>query len=326
MIIARSPLRISIGGGGTDLPSYYKRYGGFLIAAAINRYIFLGINRTFTDDYFLKYSTLERVKTIDKIRHPIIREALRLHDVAPPIEMVSLADIPSGTGLGSSGSFTVGVLRAIYAYKRQYASAQTLAEEACHVELDVLERPGGKQDQYVAAFGGLICLEFEQSGAVHVSPLNVSDEMTMHLEDHLLMFFTGYSRSSETLLQDQTVRTDQNDSAMVENLHVVKQLGLAIKDALEKGNATEFGRLMHEHWLHKRTRSPGISNSCIDQWYALGLANGAVGGKLIGAGGGGFLVFYAKDRRTLRKVMAEQGLQEVRYRFDHDGASVMARD
>lgn len=326
MIIARTPLRISIGGGGTDLPSYYKRHGGFLIAAAINRYIFLGINRTFTNDYFLKYSTLERVKTLDEISHPILREALRLHTVEPPIELVSLADIPSGTGLGSSGSFTVGVLRAIYAYKREHASAQTLAEQACHIELDVLGRPGGKQDQYVAAFGGLICLDIEPNGTVHVSPLKLSDEMMTHLEDHLLMFFTGYSRSSETLLQDQTVRTEQNDDSMIQNLHFVKQLGLAIKDSLEKGDTDGFGRLMHEHWLHKRARSQQISNSCIDQWYAVGLANGAIGGKLIGAGGGGFLLFYANDRRALRAAMAGQGLQEVRYKFDHDGSSVLVRN
>lgn len=326
MIIARTPLRISIGGGGTDLPSYYTRHGGFLIAAAINRYIFLGINRTFTDDYFLKYSSLERVKTLDEIQHPIFREALRLHDVKPPIEVVSLADIPSGTGLGSSGSFTVGLLRAIYAYKREHVSAQALAEEACHIELDVLGRPGGKQDQYVAAFGGLICLDLKPHGPVKVSPLKLSNDMATHLEDHLLMFFTGYSRNSDTLLRDQTTRTENDDASMVANLHFAKDIGLAIKDTLEKEDPEGFGHLMHEHWTHKRDRSPGISNPCIDHLYKIALASGALGGKLIGAGGGGFLLFYANDRRLLRKAMVDQGLQEVRFRFDHDGAVVTVRD
>jgi D-glycero-alpha-D-manno-heptose-7-phosphate kinase len=326
MIIARTPLRVSLGGGGTDLRSYYEKYGGLIIAGAIDKYIYVGINRTFADDYFLKYSLHERVKTIDEIEHPILREALRLHGVAPPIELVSLADIPAGTGLGSSGTFTVSVLKAIYAYKREYVSAQTLAEEACQIEIEVLGRPVGKQDQYAAAFGGLTCLEIRPDGTVEISPLKVSNETLAHIEDHLVMFFTGYSRDSESLLVDQKRRSERGDSAMLENLHFIKQVGVETKAALEAGDTMEFGRLMHEHWLRKRTRSDGMSNPCIDRWYSVAMANGAVGGKLIGAGGGGFLLFYARDHRSLRKAMAQEGLQEVRFKFDHDGSTVLVRD
>lgn len=326
MLITRTPLRISIGGGGTDLPSYYERYGGFVISAAINKHIYIAINRTFTSDYFLKYSSLERVKTLDEVKHPIFREALRMHSIQPSYEIVSVADIPAGTGLGSSGSFTVGLLRALYALKRQYAAAETVAEEACHIEINVLNQSIGKQDQYIASFGGLVCMEFQPSGKVNVSPLNIPNETTRHLEDHLLMFFTGYSREAASLLNDQKVRTESKDNAMIDNLHYVKQLGMKIKDALESGAMVRYAELMHEHWLHKKARTSGMSNQCIDRWYDVGMANGALGGKLIGAGGGGFLLFFAEDRGALRKAMAREGLEEVRFQFDHDGSTVMVRD
>jgi D-glycero-alpha-D-manno-heptose-7-phosphate kinase len=326
MIMTRTPLRISIGGGGTDLPSYYSRFGGFVISAAINRYVYITLHRTFRKNFIIKYSRLEEVDSVGAIQHPIIREAFGLHKMEPYIEMVSMADIPAGTGLGSSGTFNVGLLRAIYAYKREHITTQSLAEEACHIELDLLKEPIGKQDQYIAAFGGLICMDYAKDGTVSVSSLRISRETLHDLEDNLLMFFTGYSRSASNVLSDQKARTEKDDGAMLDNLHFTKELGLKIRQALEEGKSDHFAKLMHEHWLHKKKRSSAISNDQISAWYDLGLANGALGGKLIGAGGGGFLLFYAQDRVALRKAMANAGLVEVRFSFDHEGSKVMVTD
>jgi D-glycero-alpha-D-manno-heptose-7-phosphate kinase len=326
MIITRTPLRISIGGGGTDLPSYYGGFGGFVIAAAINKHIYVGINETFSGGYFLKYSAQEHALTLDEIRHPLIREVLRLHEVPPPIEVVSMADIPAGTGLGSSGAFTVGLLRAVHALKRKYVDPGVVAEEACQIEIDVLKQPVGKQDQYIAAFGGLACFEFSEDGEVQVSPLNASNGTLYDLEEHLVMFFTGYSRNASMVLDDQKTRSEIGDAAMLDNLHHIKQLGQCIKLALERGEVRRFGELMHEHWLHKKERSPGTSNERINHWYEVGRENGAVGGKLIGAGGGGFLLFYAEDRDALRRAMSREGLREVRFGFDHEGSKLLVRD
>jgi D-glycero-alpha-D-manno-heptose-7-phosphate kinase len=326
MIITRTPLRISIGGGGTDLPSYYSRYGGFVISAAISRYLYITLHRTFKPNYIIKYSHLETVDAVDQIQHPIIREAFRLHSMQPYVEMVSMADIPAGTGLGSSGSFNIGLLRAIYAYKREHITTQSLAEEACHIELDLLKEPIGKQDQYIAAFGGLVCMEFNKDGQVHVSPLRIATETLHDLEDNLLMFFTGYSRSASNVLQDQKQRTEGEDAAMIENLNFTKELGRQIGKALEAGNTDEFARLMHEHWVHKKKRSSAISNDQISAWYDLARENGAAGGKLIGAGGGGFLLFYAEDRKRLRQAMADAGLVEVRFSFEQEGSKVIVSD
>jgi D-glycero-alpha-D-manno-heptose-7-phosphate kinase len=326
MIITRTPLRISIGGGGTDLPSYYRHFGGFVIAAAINKHIYVGINETFSGGYFLKYSSLEHSPTIDEIRHPLIREVMRLHEVPPPVEVVSMADIPAGTGLGSSGAFTVGLLRAVHALKRKYVDPGIVAEEACKIEIEMLQEPVGKQDQYIAAYGGLACFEFLPDGEVRVNPLNVSNGTLYDLEEHLLMFFTGYSRNASVVLDDQKVRSEAGDHAMLDNLHFIKQLGQCIKLALEQGDTRRFGELMHEHWLHKKTRSPGTSNEGINRWYDVGRENGAIGGKLVGAGGGGFLLFYAEDRDLLRRAMLREGLREVRFAFDHEGSKLVARD
>jgi D-glycero-alpha-D-manno-heptose-7-phosphate kinase len=326
MIITRTPLRISIGGGGTDLPSYYQQFGGFVIAAAINKHIYVGINETFSGGYFLKYSSLENAATIDEIRHSLIREVLRLHDVPAPIEIVSMADIPAGTGLGSSGAFTVGLLRAVHAMKRKYVDPTVVAEEACKIEIETLQQAVGKQDQYIAAYGGLACFEFLQNGEVRVNPLNISNGTLYDLEEHLVMFFTGYSRNASVVLDDQKVRSEMGDPAMLDNLHFIKQLGQCIKLALEQGDTRRFGELMHEHWLHKKKRSPGTSNDGINRWYEVGRENGAIGGKLVGAGGGGFLLFYAEDRDLLRRAMQREGLREVRFAFDHEGSKLLARD
>jgi D-glycero-alpha-D-manno-heptose-7-phosphate kinase len=326
MIITRTPLRISIGGGGTDLPSYYRRFGGFVIAAAINKHIYVGMNETFSGGYFLKYSSLEHAPTVDEIRHSLIREVLRLHEVPAPIEVVSMADIPAGTGLGSSGAFTVGLLRAVHALKRKYVDPGVVAEEACKIEIETLQQPVGKQDQYIAAYGGIACFEFHESGEVTVNPLAISNSTLYDLEEHLLMFFTGYSRNASAVLDDQKVRSEQGDAAMLDNLHFTKQLGQCIKLALERGEARRFGELMHEHWLHKRGRSPGTSNDGINRWYDIGRDNGAIGGKLVGAGGGGFLLFYAEDRDALRRAMTREGLREIRFGFDHEGSKLVTRD
>ncbi len=323
MIITRTPLRISIGGGGTDLPSYYRRFGGFVISAAINKHIYVGINETFGGGYFLKYSALEHADALDDIRHPLIREALRMHDVRPPVEIVSMADVPAGTGLGSSGAFTVGLLRAIHAFKRKYVDPGVVAEEACKIESEILREPVGKQDQYIAAFGSLACFEFCEDGEVKVSPLKVSNSTLYNLEDRLMMFFTGYSRNASAVLDDQKVRSELGDNQMLENLHFTKQLGQCIKLALEQGNARRFGELMHEHWMHKKERSPAMTNEGINRWYEIGRENGAVGGTLVGAGGGGFLLFYADDRDRLRNAMVKEGLQEFRFKFDHEGSKLL---
>ena len=327
MIITRTPFRISIGGGGTDLPSYYEQYGGMLISAAINRYVYISLhNRTFTPDYVIKYSQIERTQTAEEIKHRIIREVFLKHNIEPGIEMVSVADIPAGTGLGSSGSFTVGLLKAVHAFKRQHITAHNLAAEACEIEIDRLKEPIGKQDQYIASFGGLSCMTFQRNGRVEVSPLQVSNETLHDLEDNLLMFFTGYSRSASEVLQDQKKRTEKQDQSMVENLHFIKEIGIKIKEQLESGDVFGYAQSMHEHWLHKKQRSKGISNQHINDWYDLARENGAIGGKLIGAGGGGFLLFYAEDKNRLRQVMRDQGLQEVRFFFDQDGSKVIVRE
>jgi D-glycero-alpha-D-manno-heptose-7-phosphate kinase len=325
MIITRTPLRISLGGGGTDLSSYYEQYGGFVVAGSITKYVYIGINATFTNDYFLKYSALERVGLVQEIDHPIMRVALTTQHVGPAVEIVSLADIPSGTGLGSSGSFTVGLLRAIHAYKREHVTASTLAEEACQIEIGQLARSVGKQDQYIAAFGGLTCFEFEPDGTVTTSPLAVSSETLSDLEDHLLMFFTGFSREADRVLQDQKSRSESADPAMINNLHEIKRIGIEVRESLESGDTERFGVLMDEHWQLKRRRSEGMTNDAIDDWYALARRGGALGGKLVGAGAGGFLLFYSPEPARLRRSLAEAGLDEVRFGFDHDGSIVLLR-
>jgi len=326
VIISRTPLRITLGGGGTDLPSYYEEFGGFVISASISKYIFIAINRTFTNDYFLKYSALERVKHPTQVQHPIIREVLLAHDIGPSVEIVSMADIPSGTGLGSSGAFTVGILQAISAFRRDYVSADHVAREACAIEIDRLQRPVGKQDQYIAAFGGIRCFDFLPDGEVRISPLAMSAETIHDLEENLLMFFTGHSRSAHQVLAEQKIRSEAHDPEMIDNLHYVKELGLRCRVALESGDTDGFAMMMHEHWEHKKKRSASMSNHSIDRCYELGRKAGALGGKLVGAGAGGFLLFYTHDPLPLRHAMTSEGLHEVRFTFDYDGSTVIARD
>jgi D-glycero-alpha-D-manno-heptose-7-phosphate kinase len=324
MIIARSPLRITLGGGGTDLPSYYLGHEGFLLAAAIDKYVYVTVTRPFNRGIYLKYSALEHVEKVDQVRHPIMREALTLQELrTPQIEITTLADIPAGTGLGSSASFTTALLKALYAHRRKLIHPRELAELACHIEIDRLREPIGKQDQYIAAYGGLTCFTFHKDDRVTVEPLLVSMDTMFDLEDNLLLFFTGFSRSASAILEDQQLRCRSQDEAMLRNLHYVKELGNRSRTALESGKLVQFGELMHEHWEHKKRRSGRTSNEQIDDWYALARRNGAVGGKLVGAGGGGFLMFYATDRNLLRHAMASAGLEEVRFKFDFEGTKVI---
>jgi len=324
MIIARSPLRISLGGGGTDLKSYYQDYGGFLIAGAIDKYVYVTVTRPFTEGIFLKYSEIEKVKSVKEIKHPIIREVLEMQKLkTPQIEITTLADIPAGTGLGSSGSFTTALLKAVYAHRHKLLLPSDLAELACHIEIDKLGEPIGKQDQYIAAYGGVTCFTFGKDGSVKAEPLHIPVESLFELEDRLMLFFTGFSRSASSILKDQNEKSKEHDKAMMDNLHFVKDLGLRSKAVLEKGDVFAFGKLMDEHWQNKRKRSGGMSNSKIDEWYNIALNNGAVGGKLVGAGGGGFLMFLAEDRTKLRAAMKEQGLEEVRFRFDFEGTKTI---
>src|SRR6266480_6566055 len=326
MIITRSPLRISLGGGGTDLPSYYRKHGGFLIAAAIDKYVYITVHRRFVDGFLPKYSKLEEAETIDQIKHPIIREGLKLAGVQERnLEIASMADIPAGTGLGSSGSFTTALLKALHALNKNLVHPQELAEQACHIEIDILGQPVGKQDQYVAAYGGLTCFQFLPEDRVEARPLKIDTDTLYSLEDNLLLFFTGYSRSASSILEEQDARTKRKDAVMVRELGFVNELGWQTRDALESGDLGRFAELMNVHWEHKRQRSDLMSNKRIDEWYDLARRNGALGGKLIGAGGGGFLMFYAEDRRRLRRAMREAGLHEIRFRFDFEGTKLIAQ-
>jgi len=327
MIITRSPLRITLGGGGTDLPSYYNENEGFLLSAAIDKYVYVSLMKPFTEGIFLKYSQFEYVKNISDIQHPIIRETLKMLKLNPQIEITTLADIPAGTGLGSSGSFTTALLKALYTNMKQSSTQEELAELACHIEIDRLGEPIGKQDQYISAVGGLTSFTFhkknENNDKVTYQPLNINNESMLDLEDNLLLFFTGFSRSASKILKDQNQRSLANDEDMINNLHFVKDLGYRSKEALESGKIELFGELMHEQWENKKKRSNGMSNSKIDEWYNLAMKNGAIGGKLVGAGGGGFLMFMANDRSKLRKTLSAAGLEEIRFRFDFEGTKLM---
>lgn len=324
MIIVRSPLRISLGGGGTDLPSYYEKNEGFLISAAIDKYVYLTIHENFEKETWLKYSKIEKVKNISEIQHPIFREALDMLDLQDTyLEIQSLADIPSGTGLGSSSSFTTALLKGLHEYKGDIVSTRTLAEEACDLEMNRLHEPIGKQDQYIAAYGGITCMTFKKDGYVWVDPLNISDETFYNLEDNLVLYFTRFERSASAILEVQDKKTKQNDEEMKKNLDFVKDMGYQSKKAFEEGKLREFADIMNVHWENKKKRASNMSNSQIDEWYDYARKNGALGGKLIGAGGGGFLMFYSEDKVKLRRAMNEIGLREVRFRFERQGTKII---
>ena len=325
MILSRAPLRITLGGGGTDLKSYYSKYGGFLIAGGINRYCTILANRRFYDSIRLSYSQMEIRDNIDEIQHRIFREALRLVGISKNIELHSTADVPANSGLGSSSCFTVALLNALHTYKGDYINKKELAEEACHVEIDILGEPIGKQDHYMAAFGGITCLTFDKNGDVLVEPLHISEETFDQLEGNLLYFFTGKERSASEILKGQDDLSKQNDPVMKENLHQIKDIGLKTREYLEKGEVDMMGELLHAHWEIKKKRSQKMSDPFIDECYDVARKNGALGGKIMGAGGGGFFMFYCKNGSKARvsEALTKMGLIRERFNIDWDGARIM---
>lgn len=324
MILTRSPLRISLGGGGTDLPSYYEKFEGFLISAAINKYVYVTVSRPFSEGILLKYSKLEKCKNVLEVEHPIIREALSIFDLkTPQIEITTIADIPSGTGLGSSGSFITALLKALYTHYKKTIHPRELAELACKIEIERLGEPIGKQDQYISAFGGITEFQFKKNGLVESSPLGITMQTLHKLEDNLMLFFTGISRSASAILADQHKKSVFSDKKMLENLHFTKQLGLESKQALINNDTFKFGQILHEHWMHKKNRSTGMTNNFINEIYSSATKNGAVGGKIVGAGGGGFLLFYCSDKEKLRNEMKKFNLDEIRFQFDFEGTKVI---
>jgi len=327
MILSRAPTRITLGGGGTDLRSYYAKYGGFLIAGSINKYCNILVNKRFYDDIRLSYSQVEIKSSVSEVEHRIFRAALDFTDVGKGIELHSTADVPAGCGLGTSSSFTVALLNALHAYKREFVTQRQLAEEACHIEIDVLGEPIGKQDQYLAALGGLVCLTFEKSGEVIVEPLRISPEMLDQLENNTLLFFTGSERSASTILAEQDARSKIDDPEMINNLHRVKEIGLETRKCLEAGQNSRFGELLHVHWETKKKRSAMMTSPFLDECYEVARKNGALGGKLIGAGGSGFFMFYCNNtdsqKPRLVEAMQRMGLRWERFQFEFEGAKIL---
>lgn len=326
MIITRTPLRLAIGGGGTDLPSFYSKFGSFFISAAINKYVYVTFYRTFIEGIRLKYSRMEDVASLDEVNHPIVRETFRLHGVLTNAEMASHADIPGGTGLGSSGAFGVGLSHALFASDGKTATPADLAKEATKVQMEILQYPIGVQDQYACAFGGFRAYTVSKDGAVTSEALAMPSGALEHLEKNLCMFFTGVTRNANEILVEQKQKSEVEDSAMYEALQYTQKLGFGIRDALIAGDYKKFGELMHEHWEYKKQRSSKMSNPDIDRRYELGLKNGAVGGKVVGAGGGGFLLFYAADPEKLIAAMAAEGLRHVPFTFDNEGSKVLVNE
>jgi D-glycero-alpha-D-manno-heptose-7-phosphate kinase len=325
LILSRAPTRITLGGGGTDLYSYYSKFGGFLIAGAINKYCNVVASKRFYDSIRISYSKMEIRETVGKIKHRIFKAALDYVGIEKAIELHSVSDVPAGCGLGSSSSFTVALLNALHAYKRDFVSQKQLAEEACHIEIDILGEPIGKQDQYIAAFGGLTCLTFDRNGEVLVEPLQISRDNIKQLESNLLMFFTGNERSASEILIDQNEKSKANNPIMLENLHQIKDIGLETRKHLEKGNIDMLGEFFRTHWEIKKKRSSKISNAHIDECYELARKKGAIGGKLVGAGGGGFLLLYCNDgyKPKVVEAMHHAGLKWNDLRFDFDGAKIL---
>ncbi|MEK9180244.1 MAG: galactokinase [Patescibacteria group bacterium] len=327
MIITRTPFRVTLGGGGTDLPSYYSKYGGFIFSVGIDKYMFVSVNRPVTDDLIrLKYSRSETVESLNEVQHEIAREALRLTGVDKNIEISSMADIAAGTGLGSSSCYAVGLLNALHALKRERVGLAELAEEDFRIEAEVLKRPIGKQDPYLAAFGGLTVLDIAKDGSVKMRKANVAPEIADELNRNLLLFFTGKTRSADDILSEQSKGMKEEKKEVVDSMNYIKELGYEILEAVEEGDVDEVGRKFHAHWQHKKKISSKMTSPEFDKIYDTALKNGALGGKISGAGGGGFFSFYvpAINQRKFREGMREFGLREMRYRFDSEGSKVIA--
>jgi len=326
MIITRTPFRFTLGGGGTDLPSYYSKYGGFVFAAGISRYMFISINRPIVDNLVrVKYSKSEIVSHREELQHEIAREAMRIMDIEDSLEIISMADVPAGTGLGSSSCYAVGLLNALHCLRREYVSLPVLAEEACDLEIERLGKPIGKQDQYMAAFGGLTVLDIETNGKVRVRSAKVDDATLDDLNRNLLLFYTGTTRSADKILSRQSQEAGRGNPSVLESMHRIKEIGYKVLEAVEGGNLTAVGLLFDEHWRYKKQISPEMSDPRLDEIYEAAKMNGALGGKISGAGGGGFFLFYVEDHRArFRETMQGFGLKEMRYRFDFDGTRVIA--
>ncbi|MFA6436782.1 MAG: galactokinase [Candidatus Paceibacterota bacterium] len=326
MIITRTPFRFTLGGGGTDLPAYYSKYGGFIFSAGINKYMFININQPVADDLIrIKYDDSETVKSLDLVRHDIAREALRMMHIKNNIDIASMADIPGGTGLGSSSCYAVGLLNGLHAIKKQKISRRQLAEKACKLEIDILKKPIGKQDQYIATFGGLTVLDIDKKGKVKVRSAKLSDETIENLNRNLLMFYTNTSRDANVILAEQSHGAKQEQKNVIESMHYIKEIGYKILKAAESGNITDIGVLFDKHWQHKKKISSKMSNPRFDKIYNIAKENGALGGKILGAGGGGFFIFYIEKKQSeFRKVIKELGLREMEYAFDFEGTKVLA--
>ncbi len=325
MIITRTPFRFTLGGGGTDLPSYYRRFGGLVFSAAIDKYMFISVNRPIVDDLVrVKYSKSESVPSVQDLQHELAKAVLEHTGIENAIEILSMADIPAGTGLGSSSCYVVGLLNALQCLKREIPTQPQLAETACYLEMDVLKKPVGKQDQYVAAVGGLPILEIDTSGKVTVRQARISYEVMDELNRNTLLFYTGMTRSADDILKHQDSSVKNEDKEVTESLHRIKEIGYEIIESIESGNLDRFGLLMDEHWENKKRLSAKIATQRIHDIYDLAKANGALGGKVTGAGGGGFFVFYTSNRHSqLRRAMQREGLRELRYRFDTEGSKVL---
>ncbi len=326
MIVSRAPVRFSLGGGGTDLPSYALEHGGFLVAASIDKYVFVCVAKRFYRDIRLAYSKTEHVNSIDEIEHRIFREALRYTNLREGLELHSLADVPANSGLGSSSTFTVALLNGLHAFKREYVSSAQLADEACKIEIDILKEPIGKQDQYIAAYGGITAFTFHRDGTVEVEPLSLPADVVDELESNLLIFYSGVERSASEVLKEQAQVIAGNRDSAVERMHRIKALGYETKKILLSGNTDAYGELLHEHWSNKRKLATKMATSEIDEHYEAARKAGAIGGKLMGAGGGGFFMFYVRqtDKRRLYDALVARGLRPMRFRFDFDGARIMA--
>ncbi|HYM12111.1 MAG TPA: galactokinase [Bryobacterales bacterium] len=325
MIITRTPFRITLGGGGTDLPAYYSRHGGFIFAAGLNKYMFVYLNTPIVDDLVrVKYSETEIVEDAGQVRHTLAREALRLFQIRNGVEIISMADVPAGTGLGSSSCYLVGLLNGLHTLCRKPAARQELAEEACRIELDILHKPIGKQDQYMATFGGLTVLEIDRQGRVEVGDAEIPPDVADELQNNILLFYTGLSRSTEDILAAQVRRLEREEEQVTDNLHLIQEIGREILAQLRRGNVRRFGELLDEHWRAKKELGSNIAGRRIDSLYDLARANGAIGGKISGAGGGGFFLFYAEEgKKQLRAAMEAEGLREMRFRFDLEGSKVL---
>ena len=320
MIISRTPFRISFAGGGTDLAAFYRRQPGAVTSSAVDKYMYITVNKRFDETIRVSYAKTEIVGSVDDLQHPIVREALKLTGLTEGLEITSIADLPAGTGMGSSSSFTVGLLNALHAYAGRYTSAEQLAQEACRIEIDILGEPIGKQDQYAAAYGGLNHIQFNPDETVFVDPVISANETRVELSEHLLLLYTGVKRSASAILAKQKEDTKRK----LDILSKMRDISKEMARVLQSGRRlTEFGELMHQAWLLKRGVTGGITNADVDRWYEMAREAGALGGKLLGAGGGGFLLFFVErqNRPRVRERLAE--LRELPFRLEPQGAKII---